>query len=302
MKRMNECINSKFTLVSAPAGFGKTTLVCEWLNGFDIPHAWISLDEMDNDIERFLSYFIAALKLINPVIGRYTDEVHRSSHLGETESLITRLVNDISSMDSSFMLVFDDYHFIQSQPVHNAVGFLIEHIPPQMHLLISSRSDPPINRSRLRASGYMCEIRGSDLRFTETEITQFFKQSINIELSTDEVQTLEERTEGWITGLQLAALSMRSLEDDDRIIQSVASQQLVSEPVELVLGEAPAIGLRCLQLAVSFGGGIAAVLDQDLGERLADRLHRGARQSTVDFSGPILGAETDVGILPRLPC
>ncbi len=214
----------KLTLVSAPAGFGKTTLITEWIQqSKDV--AWLSLDESDNDPARFLTYFIVALNQVEGIestLGKVALGMLQSSQQPLVEPVITSLINDISALPDRIILILDDYHLIDSSPVDNALTFLLEYLPSQMHLVIATRSDPFFPLSRLRGRGQVIDIRADDLRFSSHETTTFLNQVMGLALSGDQVATLETRTEGWIAGLQLAALSMRGQEDAVEFISAFA--------------------------------------------------------------------------------
>ena len=213
--RLNAGLDHKLTLVSAPAGFGKTTLVNAWLRSTDRPFTWVSLDEGDNDLIRFLNYLIAAFRQIDDEIGRMVQRLLEAPQLPPVESLLTELINDIVTQSFPFVLVLDDYHTITELGVHEVVNFLLERQPPQMHLVIISRQDPPFPLSRLRGRGQVTEVRQSDLRFTLEEVRTFLSQSTGLNLETSEVVALDAHTEGWVTGLQMAALALRSRIADD---------------------------------------------------------------------------------------
>ncbi len=212
IERLNEGMHCKLTLVSAPAGFGKTTLISEWLADSKRPVAWLSLDEGDSDPTRFLTYFVAALQTIAANIGKGVLVILQSPQPSPIESILTILLNEITTISDNFILVLDDYHLIDSQPVDQALTFMLEHLPPQMHLVIASREDPNLPLARLRARGQMTELRATDLRFAPVEAAEFLNQAMGLNLSTEEIAALEIRTEGWIAGLQLAALSMQGQE------------------------------------------------------------------------------------------
>ena len=222
IERLNEGLTSgrKLTLISAPAGFGKTTLVSEWVAGCERPVAWLSLDEGDNDPARFLTYLVAALQTIAPNIGEGVLAVLQSPQPPPTESILTTLLNEITAIPDHFILVLDDYHVIDSKPVDHALTFLLEHLPPQMHLVITTREDPPLPLARLRARGQLTELRAADLRFTPAEAADFLNQVMGLNLSAEDIAALETRTEGWIAGLQLAALSMQGRSDTASFIQA----------------------------------------------------------------------------------
>lgn len=222
--RLNEGLSQTpgITLVSAPAGFGKTTLVSEWVTACKRPVAWLSLDEGDNDLTRFLTYFVAALQKVVPNFGERLLEMLRASQMQPppAESILTALLNEIITIPDHFLLVLDDYHVVDSKPVERALTFLLEHQPPQMHLVIVTRQDPDLPLARLRARGQLTELRAADLRFTFSEAAEFLNQGMGLRLSAENIAALETRTEGWIAGLQLAALSMREHQDITSFIQS----------------------------------------------------------------------------------
>jgi LuxR family maltose regulon positive regulatory protein len=213
--QLNNGLNRKLTLISAPAGFGKTTLVSDWLRQLDIPIAWVSLDESDNDPVRFLTYFIAALQIIEAPqehtgdIGQGALSALQSSQPPPTETILTSLINDVAGIPDKLLLILDDYHLIEAQSIHDALTFLLERLPPQMHLVIASRDDPHLPLARLRARGQLTELRAIDLRFTSAEAAEFLNQVMGLNLSAEDITALEIRTEGWIAGLQLAALALQ---------------------------------------------------------------------------------------------
>ena len=214
------CTHCGLTLISAPAGFGKTTLVSEWLSGREGLVAWLSLDEGDGEPARFLTYLVAALQTVAAGIGEGVLGALRSPQPPQSEAILTTLLNEIATLPDPFVLVLDDYHAIDSEPVDEALAFLIGHLPPQMHLLIATREDPALPLARLRVRGQLSELRATDLRFTVEEAAEFLDGVMGLDLSTKEVAALEERTEGWIVGLQLAALSMQGREDTASFIET----------------------------------------------------------------------------------
>jgi LuxR family maltose regulon positive regulatory protein len=237
-------LDRRLTLVSAPAGFGKTTLVSDWLHSVDRPSAWLSLDGGDNDPARFLTYLLAALQTVDPAIGRRVQERLDASEPPAMEALLTGLVNDITATGDSSLLILDDYHAIGSAPVHRIVTFLLEHLHPGggLHLVIATRSDPPLPVARLRAEGRLTELRGADLRFTATEVAIYLNETMKLALSADHLAALEERTEGWIAGLQLAALSLQRHDDVARFVQAFAGSQryVLDYLTEEILNRQPA--------------------------------------------------------------
>jgi LuxR family maltose regulon positive regulatory protein len=219
---LNEGLSSgrKLTLISASAGFSKTTLVSEWIVNSRRPTAWLSLDEGDNDPACFLTYLVAALQTIGPNIGAGALAVLQSPQPPSTESILRTLLNEITTIPDNFILVLDDYHVIEAKPVNQALTFLLEHLPPQIHLVIATREDPPLPLALLRARGQLTELRAADLRFTPTEAADFLNQVMGLNLAVEDITALEARTEGWITGLQLAAISMRGYPDTASFIRS----------------------------------------------------------------------------------
>ncbi|HEU0000118.1 MAG TPA: LuxR C-terminal-related transcriptional regulator [Ktedonobacteraceae bacterium] len=220
IKRLNEGLHRKLILISAPAGFGKTTLVSEWVAACERPAGWLSLDEGDNDPARFLTYLIAALQTIAATIGEGVSGILQSPQPPPTEAILTALLNDITTIPGHFVLVLDDYHVLEAKAVDHALTFLLEHLPPQMHLVIATREDPPLPLARLRAGGYLTEVRVTDLRFTPAEAAAFLNQVMGLSLPAQDIAALEARTEGWIAGLQLAAISLQGHQDAADFIRS----------------------------------------------------------------------------------
>ena len=212
IKRLNDSLGCKLTLISAPAGFGKTTLVSEWVASCGQPAAWLSLDEGDNNPTRFLTYLITALGRVGGIktsVGEGILTMLQSLQPPSAETTLISLINELAIIPDQIVFILDDYHLIEAQPIHDAISFLLENIPPQMHLVIATREDPPLPLSRLRAHGQLTELRAADLRFTSSEAKEFLNRVMGLNLSTEDIATLEARTEGWIAGLQLAALALR---------------------------------------------------------------------------------------------
>ena len=203
IEQLNSGLQRKLTLISAPAGFGKTTLICEWIVSCRRPVAWLSLDEGDNELTRFLAYFIAALQTIVPSIGDGVLAMLQSPQPPQVEPTLTALLNEITEVPEEVILVLDDYHLIDTKVIDGALTFLLEHLPPQMHLVIATREDPNLPLARLRASGQLTELRVAELRFIHSEVVTFLNKSMGLDLSAEEIVALEIRTEGWIAGLQL---------------------------------------------------------------------------------------------------
>ncbi|HSL26036.1 MAG TPA: LuxR C-terminal-related transcriptional regulator [Acidimicrobiia bacterium] len=220
--QLNESRRQKLTLLSAPAGFGKSTLLSDWAAGSERPIAWISLDESDSDPRRFLAYLGSALQTVDPNLGASLIGLLRSPTSPPTEWLLSDLINDVARYQRGLTLVLDDYHLVDSKPVDAALTFLLDHVPPHMHLVVSTREDPQVPLARYRSLGRLAELRESDLRFTPAEAAEFLHQAMGLDLSAEDVAVLESRTEGWIVGLQLAGLSMQGLPDTAAFIESFA--------------------------------------------------------------------------------
>ena len=280
IERLDEGLHRKLTLVSAPAGFGKTTLLGGWLTALPRPTAWVSLDEGDSDPSRFLSYLVAALRTIAPNIGEGILGALQSPQ-PPRESILTALLNEINIIPDDFVFVLDDYHVIDARAVDDSLAFLMERLPPQMHLIIATREDPQLPLARLRGRGQLGELRASDLRFTSSEAAEFLNEAMGLELSSGEVAALEERTEGWIAGLQLAALSMRGREDVSGFIGAFAgdNRYIVDYLVEEVLQRQPE-RIRSFLLQTSIldrlsGPLCDAVTEQEDGRGMLEALERG---------------------------
>ena len=295
VERLNEGIHRKLTLISAPAGFGKTTLVSEWVdhirpdttkkNQSKYRIAWVSLDEGDNDFVRFLSYFITALKQIEGIeatFGKGTLSLLQSPQPQPqpTEAILTTLINEVAAIPDKTIFVLDDYHLIEAQPIHDALSFLLENIPPQIHLVIATREDPHLPLARLRAKDQLTELRAADLRFTSSEAAEFLNQVMGLNLSKEDIAALELRTEGWIAGLQLAAISLRGQTDTSRLIQSfTGSHRLVLDYlIEEVLNQQPEnIQTFLLQTAIInrlTASLCNALTDQEDGQETLEMLER----------------------------
>jgi LuxR family maltose regulon positive regulatory protein len=209
LERLDQRRRRPSTLVSAPAGYGKSFLISYWLESCDIPSAWLSLDENDNDLRTFTAYFITAVETIFPGACRNTQALLNAPDLPPMAALATSLLNELDRIEQAFIMVFDDYHLIKETAVHNLLANILNHPPQSLHLVIVGRSDPPLPISTLRAQGQMTEIRTQDLRFTVAETATFFKLALGTQVDSATAIALEEKTEGWVTGLRLAALSMR---------------------------------------------------------------------------------------------
>ncbi|MBU4440277.1 MAG: hypothetical protein L6276_05540, partial [Acetobacterium sp.] len=239
--RLEEGRRRQLTLVSAPAGFGKTTLVSEWISGSGQPVAWLSLDADDNDITRFLTYLVYSLQAILINIGEGLLGMLEAPQPPPPEFVLTILMNEISSVSDHFFLILDDYHIIDAKPVNDALAFLLEHLPQQMHLVIATREDPSLPLARLRARGQLTELRAADLRFSFSEATVFLSQVMGLNLSDKDIADLENRTEGWIVGLQLAALSLQGQTDTTGFIRAFTGSHryILDYLIEEVLQQQP---------------------------------------------------------------
>lgn len=280
IERLNRGVHGKLTLISAPAGFGKTTLVSEWIAGNDHPVAWLSLDERDSELKRFLSYLVAALQTISEKVGEKVLELLQSPQLPPPESILTLLINELATIPRPFTLVLDDYHLVDAKTVDDALTFLLEHQPPQMHLIMTTREDPPLPLSRYRVRSQLTEIRASDLRFTLTEAADFLNQAMGLRLSEADIMALETRTEGWIAGLQMAALSLQGKGDTSSFIQDFKGSHhfIIDYLVEEVLLTQPEKVRRfLLQTAILdrlCGPLCDAVTGQEDSERILQNLER----------------------------
>jgi LuxR family maltose regulon positive regulatory protein len=214
-ERFRVALNYGLVLVSAPAGFGKTTLVSEWVHSSrpPVPTAWLSLEEGENDPVRFWDYFVAALKIVKPAVGETALFLLHAPEPYPTESLLTALINDLTGIRKDFLVVLDDYHLIVAEPIHAGIAFLLDHLPPKMHLIISTRVDPPLPLAHFRGKGTLLEIGADDLRFSQEETTSLFAAMDTPPLSAESINALNTKAEGWVVGLKMAALSMRREKD-----------------------------------------------------------------------------------------
>jgi LuxR family transcriptional regulator, maltose regulon positive regulatory protein len=279
IEHLDEGLHRRLTLVSAAAGFGKTTILGEWVTGSGRPVAWLSLDDGDSDPARFLAYLVAALQTID--IGEGVPEMLDTPQPPPTEAILTILLNEFATIVDGFVLVLDDYHVIDAAAVDDALTFLLEHLPPQVHLIIATREDPRLPLARLRARGQLTELRAADLRFTLSEAAEFLNRVMGLDLSAGEIAAVEARTEARIAGLQLAALSMRGREDVPGFIEAFAgdNRYVLDYLVEEVLQRQPA-RVRSFLLRTSIlerlsGPLCDAVTDQEESGALLGDLERG---------------------------
>ncbi len=241
--RLDAGLDGRLTLISASAGYGKTTLVTEWLQAGEHRVAWLSLDENDNDPRRFLAYVLAALRQVQEEIGRAAEAMLQSPQSLPGEVILTALVNELAAVPQPFILILDDYHIIDAPPIHQQLSFLLDHQPPPMHLVVITREDPfGLPLARLRARGQMVEIRQEDLRFSLEECADFLSQVMGLNLSPPDIAALERRTEGWIAGLQLAALSMQGRDNLPGFIEAFtgSSHYVLDYLIEEVFARQPA--------------------------------------------------------------
>jgi LuxR family maltose regulon positive regulatory protein len=230
-------------MVTAPAGFGKTTLVSEWARSTRLPLGWLSLDEADNDPVRFLRYLVAALQSVDERIGQSIQAALHGFQPPAATVMLTEIINDLLLLEGSYLIVLDDYHQISNAKVHESINFLVDHLPPAAHLVIATRADPPLQLARRRGQGSICEVRAADLRFTSEEVAIFVNQVMDLNLTAEDIAALESRTEGWVASLQMAALSLQDANDrhafvaafsgDNRYIADYLLEEVLqSQPVE----------------------------------------------------------------------
>ena len=251
-ERLSQGLRRTLTLVSAPPGFGKTTLLSQWSLVCGRPVAWVSLDGGDNDPARFWTYVVAALQTLYPHLGDAALAMLQAPHAPAIESSLAALINAILAAPDELALVLDDYHVIENQAVHDGVSFLLRHLPPRLHLVITTRTDPPLPLARLRARDQMTELRAAELSFLPAETASFLNEIMRLGLSAEDVATLEERTEGWIGGLQMAALSMQGSNDIPGFVKAFAGEHryVADYLLEEVLRRQPE-GVRAFLLQTS---------------------------------------------------
>jgi LuxR family maltose regulon positive regulatory protein len=264
LERWHAGLMGKLTLISAPAGFGKTTLVSAWLatrtegQGLSAEStmaslsppssvlrtrvAWVSLDASDNDPTRFWTYVITDLETVYPHVGMSTMALLRSPEPPRMEAILTPLLNAVGAMSTAAALILDDYHLITTPAIHSAVAFLLDHLPAQLHLIMLTRADPPLPLTRLRMRGELTELRAADLRFTAAEAAAFLTDVMALPLTSEQVAALEIRTEGWVAGLQLAALAMQNRSDHAGFVSTFSGTNrfVVDYLVEEVMSRLPA--------------------------------------------------------------
>ena len=284
IERLDRGAESKLTLVAAPAGFGKSTVLAEWLAATpneERPVAWLSLDQADNEPPSFWSYVITALQTVAPTVGVRSLAMLQGPQAPPIETVLATLINELSGVPDDIVLVLDDHHLVDAHEVQIGLGFLLEHLPPRIHLVIATRADPTMPLGRLRARGELVEIRAADLRFTPDEATAYLNGMMGLDLSARDVSALEVRTEGWIAALQLAALSIRGRDDVAGFIAGFAGDDryIVDYLVEEVLQRQPD-HVRSFLLQTSIldrlsGSLTDAVTGQDGGKAMLEGLDRG---------------------------
>jgi len=282
--RLNVGLQRPLTLVSAPPGFGKTTLLSEWINQkaegkamkdeletqLRSPRvAWLSLDSGDNEPIRFWCYVMAALQTVETSLGHTVLVALQLPEPPPLEPLLTALINDITGLSTNLVLVLDDYHLIEAAPIHQGLNFLLDHLPPQLRLIITTRADPPLDLARRRTRTELAEIRTADLCFTDQEATEFLNAQMNLALSTEDIAALAERVEGWIAGLQIAALSLQTLSateqrdfiaafaGDDRYIIDYLMEEVLHRqppPLQTFLRQTSILSRLCEPLCVAVTG------------------------------------------------
>lgn len=278
---LKQSLSRKITVVSAPAGFGKTTLIGDWINQQKVSAAWLTLDEIDNDPIRFLSYFVKALQKIDPNFGETILEILQSTQAQINEPLLTALINEIASAISiEFVYVLDDYHLVESPRINEIIAFILDHLPPSMHLVVATRSDPSLPVALLRGRGELLEIRQGDLRFTTEEAAEFLSRGRGLQLTPDQVAALTTRTEGWISGLQMAVISMQGHENVSEFIQSFtgSNRYIFDYLIEEILNRQPR-NIQDFLLNTSILERLSAdlcnvVMSQTNGQSILDHLER----------------------------
>ncbi len=276
--KLQRGLQQRISLIAAPAGFGKTTLLSAWLQQTSQAKAWLTLDQRDNDPLRFLSYLVAALQTVEPQLGQSVLEALQTAQPAPSEHLLIGLLNEIQAISQPLIVVLDDYHVIENQAVDDMLNFLLEHMPATIHLVIATREDPQIPLARLRARGQLNELRVADLRFSLAESSQFLRSVMGLHLPDQAIATLETRTEGWIAGLQLAALSLQGQADPASFIATFSGQhQFILDYLleEVLQHQAPEIQAFLLQTAMlerMCGPLCDAVLNQTTSQAMLEQI------------------------------
>jgi LuxR family maltose regulon positive regulatory protein len=283
--RIDESIrsNHRLILISAPAGFGKSTLLSEWAAQTHSDVSWYSLDEGDNDRTRFLTYLIASLQRLKPNIGASALRMQQSPQPPPLEDVLTSLINDLLNWDDHVSIVLDDYHLIVDADIHRALEFMLDHIPPYVHFIIASRSEPPLSIARLRVRNTYSEVNEKDLRFQAVEASDYLNSVMGLDLSSDELNLLESKTEGWIAGLQMAAISIQSQKDKSHFIRTLSGTNrfILDYLIEEVLGHQPPL-IQAFMLRTSILDHISADLcEYVLGDGFISQLD--LHDNSLDF-------------------
>src|ERR1044072_2394119 len=280
LEQLREGLRGKLTLVSAPAGFGKTSLGAAWRKDCETPLAWGSLDEKAREPLSFLDYLIGALQMVDEELGNESAELLHRSATPPVKVVLTSLLNEINAYDKEFVMAFDDYHVIHDHGIHDALSYLIERLAPHAHALIATRSDPPFPLGRMRARGDLKELRASDLRFDNTEAAAFLNEVMNLELTVNDVAALEERTEGWIAGLQLSALTLQGRSNRSELVKEFAGDNrfvldyLLEEVLNCQTEKVQDFLLRTSVLTRLNGSLCDALTDDQSGHLLLEQLER----------------------------
>ena len=241
---LDDGLTKKICVLSAPAGFGKSTLLADWLHKTRLPAAWLSLDEHDNDFARFLKYLITSLQELDPAVDDTILDLLKTPQPMLHNAALTTLLNQIEGIQTESVLVLDDFHWIKNPDIHQALDFILGYLPPYLHLVISTRADPPLLLSRLRGHGDLLELRLADLRFTKEEAKQFLSNQTNLQLSQESITRLFDRTEGWVSGIQMAILSLQDKVDPDEFVHSFSgsNKYILDYLIEEVLqGQTPEV-------------------------------------------------------------
>jgi LuxR family maltose regulon positive regulatory protein len=292
VERLDEALRlgHRLTLVSASAGSGKTTLLSEWAATSNLQSpisnlqfCWLFLDEDDNDPARFWTYVVAALQTIRPQLARSVLPMLQGPQPPPVRSILTLLLNEVAALSGPIVLVLDDYHLVTARAIHDGVAFLLDHLPRQLHLVIATRADPPLPIARLRARGQLTELRADDLRFTAGEVATFLNGVMGLNLQPEDVAALEARTEGWISGLHLAALSMQGREDAHAFVEAFTGghHYILDYLIEEVLSRQPEPVQRFLLQTSILDRLCAPLCDAVVGEIGDWRLEVGSRQSPI---------------------
>jgi len=279
-EKLCEGRKKRITLISAPAGFGKTTLLCDWISQNQIQTAWYALDKNDNDPVEFLNYLIAAVQTISKEFGKNITDLIQSSHRPGVKSITQLLSSELQTVKTEFILVLDDYHLISSKEINDIISFLLDFLPEHIHIVISTRSDPSIPLARLRSQDLLNEVRVSDLGFSEKEIHELLNRKLKLGLSNLDISSLGKKTEGWVAGLKLAALTLKSKEDISKYIKAIAdnNRYIMDYLIEEVLNnQADEVRefLLCTSILNHFSGSLCdAVLERNNSQAILESLER----------------------------